>query len=72
MTAQDYQAHGTVVSGGKRKLPIKNRESAKNALKLMGHTKPPLSEGQKATVRRKAAQYGVKPASEGTKGGKRG
>lgn len=69
MTAKDYQEHGTVVSGGKRKLPIKNAQSAKNALKLMSHTKPPLSPGQEATVRRKAAAYGVKPAS--TKGDSR-
>jgi hypothetical protein len=65
MTAKDYQEHGTVVSGGKRKLPIKNRQSAKNALKLMGHTKPPLSAGQEAEVRKEAAKYDVETSKKG-------
>lgn len=64
MTASDYKEYGTVKSGGKKKFPIKNKQSAKNALKLLGHAKPALSSGQKASVRRRAAAFGVKSESE--------
>lgn len=61
MSSDDYKKYGTVKSGGKKKFPIKNAESAKNALDLMGHAKPALSSGQRARVKREAASYGVKP-----------
>lgn len=71
MTTKDYKKYGTVVSGGKRKLPIKNRQSAKNALKLMSHTDPPLSSGQQASVRRRAKEFGVQSADSAQKSAKK-
>lgn len=66
MTAKDYDKYGTVKSGGKKKFPIKNATSAKNALDLMGNAKPALSSSQRARIKSEAASYGVKP-KKGTK-----
>jgi hypothetical protein len=67
LTADDYKKYGTVKSGGKKKYPIKNEKSARSALHLLGNAKPPLSSSQKSSVRRRAAEFGVKSNKKGSK-----
>ncbi len=60
----------TIHVDGKDKYPIDSKQTAKSAVKLIGRAKPPLTDSQKATVRRRAAEYGVKskkPASPSKK-----
>lgn len=56
-TAKERERYATVHSGGKDKFPIKDQASASAALRLINHAKPPLSDAQKAKVRRRAQQF---------------
>lgn len=49
----------TVRVDGEEKYPIDSTHTAKSAVKLINNAKPPLTGGQKAAVRQKAARYGV-------------
>lgn len=53
----------TVHVDGKDKFPIDSKETAKNALKLEGNAKPPLTSSQKASVEREAATFGEHKSS---------
>jgi hypothetical protein len=55
VTSTARKKHGTVGS----KYPIFDKKSARSALKLINHAKPPLSAAQKARIRAKARRYGV-------------
>ncbi len=57
----------TVKVGGESKFPIFSKKSAKSAVNLRNSAKPALTPAQKAAVLRKAAQYGVHPASKSKK-----
>jgi hypothetical protein len=62
--ATKRKKYATVKSGGKAKYPIFSEKSARSALKLINNAKPPLTSSQKATVKRKAAKYGVHPRGD--------
>jgi acyl-CoA reductase-like NAD-dependent aldehyde dehydrogenase len=47
----------------KGKYPVDSAKTARSAVKLINNAKPPLTPAQKATVLRKAAKFGAKPAS---------
>lgn len=68
-TAKERKKAATVHVGGKDKFPINSAHSAKSALKLESHAKPALTPGQKASIERKAASFGVH-AEESKKGKK--
>jgi hypothetical protein len=62
----------TVHVNGRDKYPVDSVDTAESAVKLIGRAKPKLTSSQKATVRRAAATYGVKPkAAPPSKGGKK-
>ena len=63
-SAKERKKYATVKVGGKSKFPIKSAESARNALKLEGHAKPPLNSSQKASIARRAASFGVHSKKE--------
>ena len=66
VTGKQRKEHATVRGpNGKPKYPIFNKATAKSAVKLINHAKPPLSSAQKARVRAKAAKYGVKGGNDG-------
>jgi len=50
----------TVHVGKKEKFPVDSVQTAKSAIKLIHRAKPALTPGQEATVRSKAAKFGVK------------
>lgn len=66
--AKKRRQHATVKVNGESKYPIFDRHSAESAVKLRNSAKPDLTPAQKAAVLRKAAKYGVKPATS-KKGG---
>lgn len=66
ISAKRRKKAATVHVGGKDKFPIDSAHTAKSALKLEGNAKPPLTDGQKQTITRKAATYGVHPSSSPT------
>lgn len=61
LTADDYKKYGTVKQDGEDKYPVKNKKTARSALKLINNAKKPLSSSQRSTIRREAAKFGVKP-----------
>lgn len=61
ISAEKREKTAVVHTGNSNKYPIFNAKSARSALKLINNAKPPLSEAQKAAIRRKAAKYGVTP-----------
>lgn len=56
-TAKSRKKHGIRSGPNKGKLPIDDTESAKNALKLMNHVRPRLTEAEKDQVRRRARKF---------------
>ena len=64
ISAEKRSKTATVHTGGKEKFPVFDAKSARSALKLLNNAKPPLTDAQKAAVRRKAAKYGVTPKEE--------
>jgi hypothetical protein len=60
-TTASYRHKYSVVKtkSGDEKFPIDDAKHAKSALKLLGHAKPPLTSSQKASVRKRAAAFGV-------------
>jgi hypothetical protein len=62
--ADKRKKHAVVRSHGRDRYPIYSEKTARSALRLIGHAKPPLTASEKAAVRRKAAKYGVHPAKK--------
>lgn len=54
LNAKQHEKYATVQSGGQGKFPIPDPNHARAALSRLNQAKPPLSPGQKATVRAKA------------------
>lgn len=66
-TAKQRAAAGTVkdpATGKKTKFPINDKTHAVQAIRFEGRAKPPLTPKERATVERKAAQFGVGPKAQ--------
>lgn len=61
ISTEERHKYATVRNDNRDRYPIFDAKSARSALKLINNAKPPLSEAQKAAIRRKAAKYGVTP-----------
>lgn len=59
-TAATRRKHGEKSGKHKGSFPIWDKKSARDALRLIGHAK---SASRKASIRRRAARYGVHSAS---------
>lgn len=64
ITAERRKKSATVHVGGKDKYPVFSKQTARSALRLLNHAKPPLTASQKAAVIRKAAKFGVHPSKD--------
>jgi hypothetical protein len=57
VTTEARKKKGFKKGPARGKFPIFDRKSAASALKLINNAKPPLSDTQKASIRRRAKKY---------------